>query len=996
MLAKRQFTSTLIALDKLLRESARRHPEFRVRLKEKNFTAAIKLRDNSQGRFFRFENGKVRSKAGVWPADVSLAFQDAVLAARLLKPNKKQLDYLHAVKNFQLELQGPDELTIWLSETLNMLDGLGASHGTDMGDGVMRYTTNTNGGPVFVFVNDGKILRITPIEFDEQDAPSWTIKARGRSFTPPRKTTVNSHTLAWKSMIYSPDRLLYPMKRVDFDPQGERNPQNRGISGYQRISWDEALDLVVGEIQRVKREHGPGAIMNGSGSHHTWGVLGYWLSARNRFFNIIGSTTVAHNPDSWEGWYWGATHHWGYSAHNGGGETYGTVEDCMKNAEMVVFWSCDPEATGGVYGAHEGTVRRQWLKELGIPCVHIDPYFNHTAAWLGGKWLAPRPGTDSAMVLAIAYVWITEGLYDTEYVAAHTVGFEKWRDYILGKEDGIAKTPEWQEAESGIPAKDVRALARQWGTKKTYLAAGGIAGFGAACRTATGTDWARGMVCLLAMQGLGKPGVNIGCLQQGAPVDTRFYFPGYSEGGLSGDLTGTAMAMNLFQKMPQLSTPNSVQQAVPRMKIPEAIMDGECEGYPTDPRTIEGQFFKFRYPAPGHSPVKVYYKYGGSHFGTMTDTNRYVRMYRSDKLECVVNQSIWFEGETKFADVILPACTNFERWDISEFANCSGYIHHSFTQCNHRVAVLQHKCIEPLGESKSDFQIFLDLAKRLGVANNFSEGSTELDWCKRLFDATDLPTQVSWKKFMKKGYFVVPAPSEAMRDPVSYRWFAEGRRKDTPEASPLPGAYSGANRHGLQTQSGKLEFESSSLKRLAQGDPDRQPILKYVPAWEGPHAADLYAKYPLHMISAHPRFTFHTQSDGKDSTINDVKDHRVLIDGYYYWIVRINSCDASQRGIAENDLVKLFNDRGAVICAAQVTERVPPGMVHSYEASAIYDPVGEPGCSADRGGCINQLTPSRMMIAMSHAMAPCSCLIEVEKWKPAVARVAHVLEEAQQ
>ena len=82
-------------------------------------------------------------------------------------------------------------------------------------------------------------------------------------------------------MVYSPDRLLYPMKRVDFDPKGERNPQNRGISGYERISWDEALDMVAGEIQRVKREHGPGAIMNGSGSHHTWGALGYWLSARH-------------------------------------------------------------------------------------------------------------------------------------------------------------------------------------------------------------------------------------------------------------------------------------------------------------------------------------------------------------------------------------------------------------------------------------------------------------------------------------------------------------------------------------------------------------------------------------------------------------------------------------------------------------------------------------------------------------------------------------------
>ena len=300
------------------------------------------------------------------------------------------------------------------------------------------------------------------------------------------------------------------MKRVDFDPKGERNPQNRGTSGYERISWDEALDMVAGEITRVKSDYGPGAIMNGSGSHHTWGALGYWLSGRIRFFNTIGSTSIVHNPDSWEGWFWGAMHHWGFSAHNGGGETYGTVEDCLKNAEMIVFWSADPESTSGVYGAHEGTVRRQWLKELGIKMVHIDPFYNHTAAWLGGKWLAPLPGTDSAMVLAIAYVWITEGLYDKEYVAKNTEGFEKWRDYILGKEDGVAKTPEWQEKESGVPAKDVRALARDWGSKRTYLAAGGLNGFGAACRTATGADWARGMVLLMAMQGLGKPGVNLG------------------------------------------------------------------------------------------------------------------------------------------------------------------------------------------------------------------------------------------------------------------------------------------------------------------------------------------------------------------------------------------------------------------------------------------------------------------------------------------------------
>jgi trimethylamine-N-oxide reductase (cytochrome c) len=122
-------------------------------------------------------------------------------------------------------------------------------------------------------------------------------------------------------------------------------------------------------------------------------------------------------------------------------------------------------------------------------------------------------------------------------------------------------------------------------------------------------------------------------------------------------------------------------------------------------------------------------------------------------------------------------------------------------------------------------------------------------------------------------------------------------------------------------------------------------------------------------------------SDAKDSIINDIKDHRVLIDGYYYWIVRLNTRDAAARGIRENDLVKVFNDRGAVVCAAQVTERIPPGTVHSYESSAKYDPVGEPGYSVDRGGCMNQLTPTRMMIEKSHSIAANSCLVQIAKWQ---------------
>jgi trimethylamine-N-oxide reductase (cytochrome c) len=975
------FAFMLLNLKYLLKITAIINSEFHERLKEKDLTAQIKTRHNPVGRYYTFKNGKVISEAKIHPnPDIVMTYRTAALAISVMTPWRDQLDQVNAAKTFEINMEGPDELTWWFTETLSRMLSAGVEYGTYLGNGVRRFVSGTNGGPVFVYVKDDKIIRITPIDFDKDDAESWTIKARGKEFTPPRKTTLSPYSFALKSMIYSPNRLLYPMKRVDFDPNGERNPQNRGVSGYERISWDEALDIVAGEIKRVKRDHGPGAIMNGSGSHHLWGMLGYWLSARMKFFNLVGWTPVYHNPDSWEGFYWGAMHHWGNSIRLGATETYGTVEDILKECEMVVFWSSDPESTSGVYGAFEGTVRRQWLKELGVRFVHIDPYYNNTAALFGGKWIAPRPATGNAMALAIAYVWMTEDLYDKEYVKNRTTGFDEWKEYVLGKEDGIPKTPEWQEKETNVPAKDVRALARAWGSKKTYLAPGGLVGFGSASRCATGTEWARSMVCLMAMQGLGKPGVNMGCGQQGTPVDTSFYFPGYSEGGYSGDLAHTGLAINLYQRMPQILTMNSVNQSVPRLKIPEAILNGETDGYPTEPTSIEGQFFNIKYPSPGHSRVKMYYKYGGSHFGTMNDTNRYAKMYQSEKLEFVTNQSIWFEGEAKFADIILPACTNFERWDIGEFANCGGYIQHSFNQVNHRVIHVQPRCIEPLGESRSDYRIFLELSKRLGLSAIFCEGVSQYDWCKRVFYGTDLPKVIPWNKFIKKGYYVVPAPPEDLRDPVSYRWFAEDRIKDTPETAPLPSDYTEQWGRGLQTQSGKFEFVCSSLRRFDPDDPERPVMTKYIPSWEGHHTKALYEKYPLQLISPHPRYSFHTMGDGKDSIVNDIKDHRVLINGYYYWIARISSKDAKARGINNNDLVKVFNDRGAVICAARITERIPSGTVHSYESSANYDPIGKPGSSPDRGGCMNQLTPSRMMIKKSHSHAANSCLVQIEKW----------------
>ena len=982
-----KFSLILFGLRVLLSWQSLIYKKFRVHLSEKNFTAQIQTKDQSIGRWITFNNGSIASSSGFHQnPEVVLSFKNENVAVELLMPlvmafllkkSINQLDQINALKDFNLTLDGPDELTLWFTQTLMKTQTNGLQFGIDVGDGVVRYTNMTNGGPVFLYVKNDKIIRITPIEFDHNDPETWSISARGKKFTPPRKTTLTPHGMNWKSMVYSPDRLLYPMKRIDFDPDGKRNQKNRGISGYERISWDEALNIVTGEIKRVKKEHGPGAIVNSHGSHHTWGNVGYYLSANFKFINAVGMTRVHHNPDSWEGWYWGAAHHWGGSLRVGQSETYGTVEDLLKEAEMVVFWASNPEGTSGAYGSFEGTIRRKWLKELDIDIVHVDPFYNDSCQFLGGKWLPTKPTSSPALAMAIAYVWIKENLYDKEFVKNRTTGFEVWKEYILGKEDKIEKTPEWASKETGLAAKDIRALARKWGNKKVYLAAGGWGnGHGGACRNQTGIQWARSLVCLIAMQGIGKPGVNMGNLQWGTPVDNNFYFPGYAEGGISGDLHHTAMSVELYQRMPQLQSLNTVEQSIPRLWLPEAIIEGKAEGYVWDGKSLEAQFNKVSYPKPGYSPAKMLYKYGGSMFGTMPDSNRHIKMYQSENLEFVVNQSIWMEGETKFADLILPACTNFERDDISEWAALGGYAHHGQTQLNNRVAVFQHKAIEPLGESKSDYKIFSMICERLGLSAYFTEGISEIDWARRIFDSSDLPKIISWENFVRKGYAVIPPNKSELRDPLSWNWYYEDRKKDVPEPMPLPSDYKDEYLKGIQTQSGKIEFEASSLKRFDQNDPERPPIVKYKPAFQ----LNKNSKYPIMMLTPHPRYSFHTQGDAKDSFINDISDHRVKVDGYDYWVIRINTEDAKNRNIKMNDLVKVYNDQGAVICAAQVTDRIMVSSAHGYESCAKYDPLGKPGNSVDRGGMLNLLTPKKTQIKKAHSMGNSTALVQIELW----------------
>jgi molybdopterin guanine dinucleotide-containing S/N-oxide reductase-like protein len=827
------------------------------------------------------------------------------------------------------------------------------------------YTNLTNGGPVLVHVKDEKIVRVRPLVYTAADAASWTIDANGKSFTPLRKACVSPYTSVEKARIYSDLRIKSPLIREDFDPAGKRHPENRGKSGYKRISWDKAMDIVSGEMKRIRAAYGPEAVMSRASSHHNWGNVGYRTSTWARFFNLIGFTDVLDNPDSWEGWHWGATHTYGFYWRLGMPEQYDLLEDALKNTDLVVHWGNDPDSTRGIYGGQESVQWRYWLRQLGKKQIFIDPFCNYTATILGDKWIAPRPGTDAAMAEAIAHVWLTEGTYDKAYLDTHSIGFEEFKDRILNE----SHAPDWAEAICDVPAHVIKSLAREWAVSRTMLAGGSRGGEGGACRQAYGTEWTRLMVLLQAMQGLGKPGVNIWGTTMGPPYNADFNFPGYSTFGPN--------FLNGFAKKQAV---NPVKQRIYRLLMPEAVMNPPIKwlGETFCGQSLEQQFIPFTYPAPGYNEVRMFYRYGGSYIGTMTDTNRYVKMYQSPKLEFVVNQDCWWCNETNMADIILPACTNFERPDIGEWANTGGYTHHGSNACNHRVVVYQQKCIEPLFESKSDYRIFVELAKRLGVEQEFTEGNTEEDWIEKVYNFSDLPKYISFKDFKKKGYFIVPMPEKYKSTP-GLRWFYDGRECDTPDHfNPKRNTAKGKE---LGTYSGKIEFVSQSLTKHLPDDEERPPLPRYIPSWEG-YNSTLVKKYPLQLITPHPRYTFHTHHDANATWLGEIPGHRVLKDSYYWHPVRLNPADAATRKIKSGDIVKLFNDRGAVLCIAEVTERMRRGVAHSYYGSGKYDPL-EPGKagSIDKGGCVALLTPSRMLSKNAPGMAPNSCLIEIEKWQ---------------
>ena len=841
----------------------------------------------------------------------------------------------------------------------------------------------TGGEPTAVDSKDGKIVRIRPLHIDEKYTHEeladsmWELDVDGKKFRPEYKAAPNYMALAYKERVYSKNRVMKPLKRVDWEPGGDpatMNAANRGKSKFVEISWDEALDIMESEIKRVIDQYGPYSVLCiGEDGHRESKDLHAGGGMHMTAMNLLGGyTRETRTPDSVEGWYWGAKHFWGSGFNRGGGliappqngySNYNVVKDVTENADLLVFDAGDWELTQNYASMFFSRLLKYW-EELGKEFVSVDPFCNYTAVCHKTfKWIPILPNTDAALDFGAMYVMIAEGIYDKEYVDTHSIGFDKVADYVLGKEDGIPKTPEWASERCGIPPHTIKAYARNLCKKRAshvHYSSGSI-------KTPYSHEPGRTQAYLLAMQGMGKPGVQQLHLEATLVAKEK----------LAESSTRPFSLLNHCR----MFYPSA--QSLPRTAIAEAIRNGHVEWYgspcivyvPTDE-----QFKKFTYPGdpkmglmmaqamaqraglpvpteePRINPVHMLWSEKPCNMNCWNGGFEFQDAIRSDEVEFFVTNHQWMENDSLFADLVLPVTTCLEDDDTMGASMTVGMRWAGYTP---------HAC-DRVGVSKSDWEIALEVLDRFGKREELDLGMTTDQWLEYGFTNSHLTTEVDWNTLVEKGLYY-PKLEENWRD----------------ELPGMRGFYEDPENFPLDTPSGKLEFYSQALADNFPDDKERQPIAKWItggPAEEGwTHDESLWGerckKYPL-LVTANPaRFRVHVQGDDI-AWYREIETTKVKgPDGYLYEPVWMAPEDAEARGIKNGDIVKVYNERGIILTGARISQRITPGSVVVAKGSRV-DPIAP---HIDRGGAINLISPEATVSKNCKGFAVTGYLIEAEK-----------------
>lgn len=684
---------------------------------------------------------------------------------------------------------------------------------------------------------------------------------------------------SYRARLYSQERLLYPMIRVGA----------RGEGKFKRASWDEALNYIAEKMVHLKKTYGPTAILDQAYAGTSYGVLHKSDQIEGllaRFLGMFGCRTNSWSVPSYQGTTFSSR------------MTFGTIndgneDDTFANSKLIIMWGWNP-----AYTFHGGNTfyYMRMAKQKGCKFVLVDPQFTDSASTYDAWWIPIKPNTDAAMMAGMAHHIFTNKLQDQKFIDTFCLGMdektlpkehkgkENFKDYILGKYDNTPKTPEWAEKICGVSAADIRKLADMYAkTKPAALKASWAPG-----RNAYGEQYNRMAAALQAMTG------NIGIMG------------GCAEGvGKAWHAESVAYPYDEFANV-WFSSIKSDRWAHCVLNYPNVKREeiGCWPRYDKDHEVV---------PDGTIPNIKAIWWHGSDWFNQLTNINKMIEAVK--KLELVVCADSTITPSGLWADVLLPVSTHFERHDVAlPWYKGHYYIH-------------RPKTIAPMGESKTDFQIFTELAYRIekldpGVPDFGKRFNPRAD--RSYFDNPDKADEdylavwwrdrvqkhqhvtMSWAEFKKRGVykFKLARPHIAFEDQIK----SKGK---------VP----------FDTPSGKIEIFSTRLANVKDWTKTQYGYeIPYIPKWIEPFESLNHPTktkdFPFHMITPHPRWRTH-------SIFNNIPWLRET----YQQEMTMATHDANKLGIKTGDIVEVWNERGRCVIPAYVTERCMPGVVVLHEGA---------------------------------------------------------------
>ena len=715
--------------------------------------------------------------------------------------------------------------------------------------------------------------------------------------------------------VYSPSRIKYPMVRKSYLQNGPgANREARGSEDFVRVSWEKATELIASEIKRVIKEHGNSAILTSiSSAYLTPGRINYEGACMSRLAYLMGGFT-----DCMTDYSSGAAQT--IMPHiTGGTDVYSqqtSWKTVMDNTEVMVFWAIDPVNTLHASFSTNLGFGLDWMKQLsksGKKIIVIDPRRSTTATQFGAEWIAPVPNTDVAMMLGMAYALQEAGLENKAFLDEYTTGYKKFLPYLLGETDGVAKSPEWAESICQIKAAKIREIAQLIASKPSLLLTGW-----SLQRADHGEQPPWMLVTLACMVGqIGLPGC------------------GYSMGHNYGD---AGSPLGLAPSVPYLdygTYPDDAPALIPASRTTDAILNPG--------KVIDFNGSKVTYP-----DIKMIFNEYGNPQCRHQERSKMIRAWK--RPDTIVTHEIAWTASVWMADIVLPICTAAERNDI-DADNTS------------TVIVPIKAAIEPLYESKEPFVVFTEIARALGIEEEFTMGKTAMELIEESYEVAHKRAKDSGMDMPRFQEFWDKAePVEFPIDEKDINFVQHGDFRQDPLLEPLG------------TASGKIEIYCKNIEKMGYADCGPHP------RWYEPFeylGSPKAKEYPLHMVSPHPRYRMHSQ-------YNQVKSLRDIYNVAGHEPVTINAQDAKARNIKDGDVVRIFNDRGQVLAGAKVTDDIRPSVISLCEGS-WYDPSerGNPD-SLCKHGHANVLVKDKPTSSLSQSCNANTALVQIEKYSGTV------------